>query len=283
MAAGSAYNKGGLPMEWKDYLKQIDAAYSLGPEGGLERLRSLDAACRDEYGPDSREYASMRNELGAFYKGLGRFDEAEACFRNAMELFEAHGGRGDAACATALNNLAGTHRLTRRFDEAEAEFSECIRLYAATVGENHVLYAAALNNLSLVYLDQEKPEQAAGLQERAAKILKGLPECRDELCTSLSNLGALYQRMGRLDAAEALLTEALRMLREELGTDTPHYHETLNTLGVVCYLAGRYAEAEEHFAAAAAAAEAMYGPAHYEAKTAREHAALARKQREAAT
>ena len=264
-------------MEWTEYLKQIDEAWeTLTKEALHERYLEIDAAVEADHGPDSWVCGAMKNELGALYRGESRYEDAERCFRRAMTLFETHLGRQSSAYATALNNLAGTHRLAKQLDLAEEEFGRCLELYRQTVGTDHVLYASGLNNLSLVYLDRGDLPRAAELQARAAEILKALPDQRDELASSLINLGALYQRLGRLREAEEHLTEAITMFREELGTVTPHYHAALNGLGVVRYSQGRFAEAEQCFLEAAEAARTLYGPDHWEVRAAREHAALVR-------
>ena len=262
-------------MKWQEILFQIDKAYELPSEEAEKQLLELDRLCAEEYGKDSFFYGSMLNELGAFYKGQGRFTEAAGCFRKALGLFEVHTGPDKAACATALNNLAGTLRLAGKTDEAEALFRRCLLLYADTVGTSHVLYAAGLNNLSLVCLDRNELDRALQLQLQAAEILRSLPECRDELAVSLINLGALDQKLGRLEEAESLLNEAILLFETELGTDTPHYHTALNGRGVIRYCAGRFAEAEADFSAAAEMAERLYGPDHYEVRSARDNASVA--------
>lgn len=267
-----------MSKEWSEYLKEIDDAWNTLPQSALEaRFLEIDARVKADYGSDSRVYGAMRNEIGAFYKGEGRFSEAEACFGQAVDIFQSETGKESSAYATALNNLAGTHRLMGEADKAETEFMSCLELYAATVGRNHVLYAAGLNNLSLCCLDKGDFSQAAELLRRASDILSGLPDRWDELAVSLINLGCLYQRLGRLDEADEKLTQALRMFREKLGTDTPHYHAALNGLGAVHYAQKRFKEAVSDFTAAAEAARLMYGPDHYEVKAAEQHAEAARK------
>lgn len=264
-------------MEWTSYLLEIDQAYETLSGPGLEaRLQDLGRGCRAEFGPDSGEYASLLSELGAYYKGQGKLVESEDQFRASLDLLASSVGRESPAYATALNNLAGVHRLQGRLGEAEQEFRTCLDLYEATVGQGDLLYAAGLNNLSLVCLDRGELDRAAELQTQAAEILRALPQCRDELAVSLCNLGVLFQRLGRLTQAEEKLSQALDLFQGELGTDTPHYHAALNAMGVVCYTAGRWREAESHFQAAAQAAGTLYGSDHWEARAAREHAELAR-------
>ena len=269
-------------MTLERYLEQVDLAYKTCPGGGAleERLTALADRCGEEHGRESPAYASLLGELGAFYRGQGRDEESERCFRRALALLEADPGRDSPAYATALNNLAGAHRLLGRHQEALAEFRDCLELYRSSVGEGHVLYAAGLNNLSLVHLDRGELEEALELQEQAERVLAALPQAQGELASALCNRGVLCQRLGRLDQARELLERALALLRGGLGTDTPHYHAALNALGAVHYAAGRFQAAWDCFDQAARAGEALYGPDHPEVQAALAHRALARRRLE---
>lgn len=260
----------------QDYLDQVDRAYETAAGRDLEdRLIDLARQCGEEYGWESTAYASLLGELGGFYRGQGRFEESEARFQQAMSLLEARLGRESPEYSTMLNNLAGTHRLMGRLDQAEEEFRACLELYRAGVGDRHILYASGLNNLSLLHLDRGELEKALDLQSRAESILAALPQARDELASALCNQGALYQRLGRLEEAQAKLEQALVLFREELGTDTPHYHAALNSLGAVHYAAGRFEAARDCFGQAAQAARELYGPEHREVQAALTHRAMA--------
>lgn len=270
-------------MELREYLEQVDQAYeSLSGSDLEDRIRALTDACRLEYGEESAPYASLLGELGAYYRGQGRYEESEDCFQRSLDLLGETVGKESPAYATALNNLASVHRFTGRYADAEREYAACLALYRRTVGTGDVLYAAGLNGLSMVYLDQNLLLQAARLQTRAAEILDALPQCRDELAVSLCNLGLLLRQMGRLKEAEEKLTQAISLFEGELGTHTPHYHAALNGLGSVDYAAGRYRQAQARFRQAAQAAEALYGPDHWECRVAKEHMEMARRAAEAA-
>ena len=262
-------------MEWKEYLRQINKLYAEAPETAVKECEKITANVISEYGAGSAEHAGIMNETAAVLKGLGRLAEAELSFREALVMFERHYGRESVSYATCLINLAGTHRLMGDTDKAETEFKDSADLIEAVCGRAHILYAAALNNLSLVYLDKNMLSEAAEFQEQASEILKGLPEKKRELQSSLSNLGELYRRLGSYERSEECLLKAISMLENELGTNTPHYHETINSLGVLYFTLGEYKKAQEQFLRAAGVAEKMYGREHYETKAAYEHAALA--------
>lgn len=258
-------------MSLQDYLAQVDAAYGEFQGPALERrLLQLAAQCAEAAGEDSADYASLCSELGAYYRGQARYRESVAQFQKASAILTAAGREGSVDHTTVLSNLAGTYRLMGQYHEAERLCRLCLERYEKSLGRRHVLYAAALNYYAMTCLDQGDTDRAAALLTEASEILAGLPACRDEYASSLCNRGALLCRLGRQAEAAALLTEAIGLFEQELGTDTPHYHAAWNTLGLVRWRQGDLEQAADCFARAARFAEAMYGPEHPETRSARE-------------
>ena len=252
-------------MTAEQYIAEVDKAYDLPSAAELEnRLRELTAEAAGEYGADSAVYAAVRSELGSFYRGQARFAESEAELSAVLEILKNAVGENAPDYATALNNLAGTHRRMKKFDRAEAEFAEALEIYARTVGKRHMLYASGLNNLSLLCLDRNDLAGAAAYLSRSADILDGLPECQDELAASLCNLAVLDRKQGRPADGIARLERAIGLFEGPLGTDTPHYHAALLTLGLCRRDLGDFAGARSALAQAEKAARALYGEAHPE-------------------
>ena len=251
-------------MERREYFEAADAAYD-NPAPEIERrLRELTDRAAAEYGADSSLCASMHSELGGFYRGQGRYTDSETEFRTALRILETALGKDSPDYATGINNLAGTHRLMGNYDEAEREFQEALILYGRSVGEHHVLYASALNNLSLLCLDRGDLRRAAECLQRSSAILSEMPERRDEYASSICNLAVLDQRLGRPEDAIRRLTEAVALYEGPLGTDTPHYHAALTSLGICYYSLGRLPEARDAMVHAAGAAKELYGEKHHE-------------------
>lgn len=256
-------------MNIQDYFNMVDAAYDSGSLENIENgIKKAVDESGIEYGTESAVYASMLSELGGFYRGQTRYDEACSCFGKAIDILGKVCGTDSPDYATGVNNLAGTYRLMKEYDKAEELFRKCLEIYRNSVGENHILYSAGLNNLGLVCLDRHDTEGAAKLFEQCSAILKKLPEARDEYATSLTNTASLFYQLGRYDEAEKNLLEAVRMYEEELGTWSPHYHSSMNTLGLVYAAKGNKKFAAEWFEKSAAAAKTLYGEEHKEYKTA---------------
>ena len=252
-------------MTIQEYFEQIDTAYDTLNSEELEiRLLALTEQLRGEYGEEGAEYAAMCSELGAYYRGQGRFEESEKYFRDALMLLVNTIGPDDPDYATALNNLAGTVRKLNRPDEAEALFRQALSIYANSVGEKHILYASGLNNLSLVALDKGENDKATALLEQATDILQSLPEYRDELAAALVNMGSLHRQTGAIEKAGKELSQAIELFEKELGTRTPHYHAALYGLSLVRINEGRIPEARELMRKARTAATALYGAGHRE-------------------
>lgn len=246
-------------------MEAVDRAYGECAAPELEqRLRELADAAGADFGTESAEYAALRSELGSFYRGQTRFSESETELSAALDILKSAVGVNSPDYATALNNLAGTHRRMGEFGRASAEFAEALEIYEHTVGKRHVLYAAGLNNLSLLCMDQNDLAGAADYLQKASDILDALPECRDELAASLCNLAALDLRLNRAADGIPLLQRAIALFEGPLGTDTPHYHAALTTLGLCRCRLGDISGARDALQKAADAAKALYGEMHAE-------------------
>ena len=127
-----------------------------------------------------------------------------------------------------------------------------------------MLYASGLNNLSLLCLDRGELAAAADYLRRSAEILEALPECQDELASSLCNLAALDRKLGRASEGIARVSQAIELFEGPLGTLTPHYHAALTLLGMCRRDLGELTAARDAFVRAADAAKNLYGEQHRE-------------------
>ena len=249
---------------------RIDAAYESCRGPALEdALRAVAADCAAENGEASPLYAAMCSELGGYYRGQARYAESESAFLRALDILRGDPGEDSPDYTTALNNLAGTCRCMGKYEEAERLFRLCLERYAVSPGRQHVLYASALNNYALLCLDRGELARAEALLAQSSEVLSALPACRDEYASALCNRSALLLRLDQAEEAVPLLEEAAALYERELGTDTPHYHAALNSLGLARLALHDVAGAAESFRRAVSAAEALYGPEHPETQSIR--------------
>jgi tetratricopeptide (TPR) repeat protein len=173
------------------------------------------------------ELADALDVLGTAQQEAGRYDEAEATFREALALRE----RGDdqKSLADALTNMA-TLLHTR---ERVADLPEAARLQARALtirrelfGTEHLDTAQALANLAVVQLAQGDVAAESGLREALAIRERLLGADHPLVATTCNNLANLLLEAGvaepaLLEEAEALFRRAIASWSAALGSDHP--------------------------------------------------------------
>lgn len=87
------------------FFEQLDGVYRQGfPEAVEAFLR--ESLCWAEAETDRELELAVWNELGAFFRGAGRYEESLSAFRRAEVLAGELRGRDSGAYATVLNNMA---------------------------------------------------------------------------------------------------------------------------------------------------------------------------------
>ncbi|HTY99938.1 MAG TPA: tetratricopeptide repeat protein [Rhodocyclaceae bacterium] len=226
--------------------RQADALHLLGAlelqKGNVEAAETLMRRALGE-----REDPYFLGNLGNLLKGAGRPDEAEVCYRRALDLkpdlVEAH------------NNLANLFKDANRMEEAEAAYRRAVELrpdYAEAWNNLGTLLKAegrwrdaepcyrralelkpelveAHNNLGNLLKDSWRPAEAESCYRRALALNPAAAEAHN-------NLGRLQKEAGNLAEAEASYRRALEL--------KPAYHEAWNNLANLLKDSGRHEEAE---------------------------------------
>ncbi|MFZ5917527.1 MAG: tetratricopeptide repeat protein [Chloroflexota bacterium] len=207
------------------YTRQADPERWAAPHNGLGnvyyqlgRYDEAVAAYRRaiELDPD---FAYPHNGLGNVYADLGRREEAIEAYKKAISLPDVFGTPASAH-ALAWNGLGNVYRTLGRYDEAVAAFRRAVELDPG--------YATPHNGLGNVYADLGRYDEAAAAYRRASELDPGY-------ATPHNGLGNVYYQLGRYDEAVAAFRRAVEL---DPGYATPH-----NNLGSVYYQLGRYDEA----------------------------------------
>jgi predicted O-linked N-acetylglucosamine transferase (SPINDLY family) len=179
------------------------------------RYQQAEALYREVLEIDPR-HAGAHHLLGVLALDTGRFGLAHSHLGAAVTL--------DPSQAHAHSDLGEVYRALAYPDQARSCYEEALRL-----DPGHV---AAQNGLGLLRQQAGDWEGAEACFREAVRLAPGQP-------VALNNLGTLLLHRGRLDEARARLDEALRL--------RPDYPEALNNLGAVWMRLGRYTEAHSCF------------------------------------
>lgn len=168
--------------------------------------------------------ATSLNNLALVQKAIGKYTEAEASFKKALQIYIANGKNNHPDYTNPLNNLGELYRIMGRLQDAVYAFEEVIALRKQLLGTNHPNYANAVNNLALVefaigrYSDAE-----AHLLECRDIYKKTLGEKDKYYANCLNNLASVYKAEGKLPKAEEFYKECLRIYKATYGETSDKY------------------------------------------------------------
>lgn len=179
---------------------------------------------------------------------LGRIDEAEATFRNMLELayrldLKAKGG-------AAHGRIGRLYRDMGRLEEATPHLEAALGLFEAARDERGL--ASTIDDIGKLYWLRGNYERALEATQRSLAMRRRLGD-RRSIALSLNNLGLVYQDSGQYAEARQAFEQSLQ-IRREIG-DLVGVCVTLNNLGTVAQDQGDDARALSLFNEALAVAK----------------------------
>jgi len=162
------------------------------------------------------DYAEAHSNLGITLQVLGRLDEAETSYTQAIAL--------KPNLAEAHYRLGNTLQELSRLKEAEASYAQAIALKPD--------YADAHNNLGVTLQELGRLGEAEASYTQAIAL-------KPDLTGVHSNLGITLQELGRLNEAEASCKHAIAL--------EPDYAKAHSNLGSTLQELGRLEEAEASY------------------------------------
>ena len=189
--------------------------------------------------------AEVRHTIGTAYKNLGRYDRArpllEAAYDTRTELL----GGDDPETINTLSALAELAWRDSRYDEAVEESRDLLERHRRVYGEPSAEVAGSLEDLGRILTDAGHFDEAGPvLDDALAMNIEVHGERSLQVAAVYENMATLMQ-VSRQDyaAAEELARTSLEIRREVSETDTMDTAASLNNLGVLLLLQGRYDEA----------------------------------------
>lgn len=151
--------------------------------------------------------AETVSALGRAYTALGKFDEAEAQYREALQLKRESLGKHHPFLASTLNDLADLLYLVEKKDECASLYREALEQLERD--QFNLEVSRSLNGLALLANDAGDKVAAEQMLKRASNIHEKAQR-RDHpyAATVLTNLGILYTHLGRFEEAAAKFERA---------------------------------------------------------------------------
>ncbi|RCN39947.1 tetratricopeptide repeat protein [Ancylostoma caninum] len=192
-------------------------------------------------GHDHPDVATMLNILALVYRDQNKYKEAANLLNEALAIREKCLGENHSAVAATLNNLAVLYGKRGKFKDAEPLCKRALEIREKVLGHDNPDVAKQLNNLALLCQNQGKYEEIGEDNKPIWQIAEDREEIKQKggadagpiayndhggwhkaakvdsptVTTTLKNLGALYRRQGKYEAAETLEDVALRAKKQQ--------------------------------------------------------------------
>lgn len=139
--------------------------------------------------------------------------------------------------------LAELYYISGNYEEAEKQIKTVIDYTLES--NNNLLMLGALNMMGLIYLSQNKYDEAEELYTSAIEIdKKTIGVNHPYYANHLHNLALVYDVQKKYGEAEKIYKEAIELTGLNDGTNHPNYASNLTNLASTVSSLGKYAEAE---------------------------------------
>jgi len=189
---------------------------------------------------DNLGLANTCRSMGDLESRLGKPDEAETHYKEAMELYRQE--RSNLGLANAIQSLGDLESRLGKPDEAEAHYKEAMELYRQE--RSNLGLANAIRSLGDLERHLGKLDEAETHYKEAMELYRQ-ERFNLGLSNAIRSLGDLESRLGKLDEAEAHYKEAIELYRQEranLGLAG-----AIHSLGDLESRLGKPDEAEAHY------------------------------------
>ncbi|RMH20041.1 MAG: hypothetical protein D6696_09090 [Acidobacteria bacterium] len=209
----------------------------------MQALEEARAMIERRFGPGDERLIEVLHRLSYAYLYLGRFADAERVFHRVLELRQRFRDPYDAGTAYTLHGLGMVYEYLGRFADAEEYVRRSLDIRETALDPHHRLVAWSLAELGRIYNQEGRQAEAEAVLRRALDIESVAGSSR---ATCLSNLAAVLTNDGRLEEAEPMHREALKLITEHVPEHVV-VAEIRNDFGDHLRRAGRLDEAETQY------------------------------------
>uniref|UniRef100_A0A2K5F5N0 Kinesin light chain n=1 Tax=Aotus nancymaae TaxID=37293 RepID=A0A2K5F5N0_AOTNA len=182
-------------------------------------------------GTNHPDVAKQLNNLALLCQNQGKYEAVERHYQRALAIYEGQLGPDNPNVARTKNNLASCYLKQGKYAEAETLYKEI--LTRAHVQE----FGSVDDDHKPIWMHAEEREEMSKSRHHEGGTpyaeyggwYKACKVSSPTVNTTLRNLGALYRRQGKLEAAETLEECALRSRKQ--GTDPISQTKVAELLG----------------------------------------------------
>lgn len=195
---------------------------------------------------DNSSRIDLEWKIAMCYYSDGRFDEAEAFFREVVEFRTSVLGAEHPDTLKSISKLALTYHAQSRFQESKILGLRAVEAQKKMLGEEHPETLSTMSHLAMTYSDLSQWKEAEALELQTMELrMRVLGDEHPDTLVGMSNLVYLYNCQGWWKKAEELGQRTTTARKKVLGAEHP---DTLLSIGNLAHTynnQGRYQDAEE--------------------------------------
>lgn len=212
-----------------------------------EARRSLEIR-RAALGANSSETAESLGVLGLVQQKRGEFDRARESYEEALAIKTELFGEDHVDIARIGTNFAYSEIEAGRLGRAEELQRHAVEIWRRQGAGKSLHLASALAALSGPLMLKESLDDAESLLLESHEIRRQLlPANHPLVAESLTNMGILRRRQGRMAEAEDAYQQALKTSLAALGPEHPQIGTLYNNLAVLMHVQDRFEEAANYY------------------------------------
>ncbi|MCP4437576.1 MAG: CHAT domain-containing protein [Aureispira sp.] len=217
-----------------------------------EALEKLDTTGRqvtiDTIKNSQIAYSNASNNLALLCRDIGKYEEAEVLFMEALEIDKQIYGEKHPYILMGLNNLAILYQSTHQYIKVEQIYLEILDVCETNPARYYPYIAQVTNNLGVYYRRTRQYTKAIPLAKRSIEIYETyIGKDHGNYALGINNLALLYDYIEEYDLAGQKFKEAIRLQEQYLGiSDFRLVHPLRHLAGVYVYKQ-KYKEAEQIF------------------------------------
>lgn len=181
------------------------------PASAVDLVEAAAATARTIAPDDARRVADMENNLGAIYRAMGRHEEAQRCYLNALAARAEAFGPRHPDVAQSLNNLSALWLASGDLDQAVEVATAAVNVRAEVLGPSHPDTAQSMNNLAAIEQARGHHDEALAMALASAGVFRESRGAQHpDLVVPLLNATISMIELGRHAEALQTLLEAAR-------------------------------------------------------------------------